>query len=129
MSARNWNVCVAPGAITTESIAASDLSWRPHNLIRVDSVLRRVMRISVPAGTRIIGPGGRGGPPGSANAAMRIEGPVFPSGYHSASRASRFSVNTPLDNRPAETRLSLAIAAAAAVLFGCDGAGVARDVS
>src|SRR5439155_21857022 len=63
---------------------------------------------------RIIGPGILAGFPTSANAYTGIGVPDVSSGYQLTSRASSWSVSTPLTIRPAADRLSFATAVGSA---------------
>ena len=63
---------------------------------------------SVPTGTRMSGPGFESGFPSSAHAATGIARPFSPSGRHSPSRASSFTVSTLPLSAPAAWRLSFA---------------------
>src|SRR6185295_9266583 len=71
------------------------------------TALRTVRSISVPAGTRISGPGICVGFPASANAGTSAPGALSPSGCHMPRRASRCSVSRPRPMLPAARRLSL----------------------
>ena len=64
------------------------------------------MWISVPSGTRIIGPGISGARPTSANACIITLGPLSASGNHSASTTSSLSSSFPSRRVPAGLRLS-----------------------
>src|SRR3954471_4315938 len=78
------------------------------------SVLRTVIRISVPSGTLTSGPGICGALPSSANVWTMRTGSLgpCPSGCHRATTATRCSVRTPSFSTPAGVRLSLATAVA-----------------
>ncbi len=65
-----------------------------------------VMWISVPSGTRIIGPGIAGALPCSANACIVTLGPVSASGNHCALTTSSLSSSLPSRRVPAVWRLS-----------------------
>lgn len=85
-------------------------SWRPRTQSVFVSALRTLTRTSVPARTRMSGPGICVARPSSAKALTVNAQPFAPSGRHATVCATSLTVSTPSRTVPAGDRLSLAIA-------------------